>query len=170
MAVNKVIYGNQTVLDISDSTVTPETLGKDETAYDKSGKKITGTMKAGGGGNVDACTVVFEPWAPTMIMYYACIVVDDDGLVLATSLHSDTWDTNHYSKWGDSYSPTPFPFTMTDVACGTSILFWCNSGAMEAAVAITGGGRCVYHDNSRFQFITPYTAGETMKITITDID
>ena len=44
---NQVYYGDQKVMDISDSTVAPETLGEGETAYDKSGKKITGTMQRG---------------------------------------------------------------------------------------------------------------------------
>ena len=45
MAVNKVVYGSVSIIDISDSTVTPETLGKGQTAYDKAGEKITGTME-----------------------------------------------------------------------------------------------------------------------------
>jgi hypothetical protein len=41
---NQVYYGDQKVMDISDSTVTPETLGEGETAYDATGKKIAGKM------------------------------------------------------------------------------------------------------------------------------
>lgn len=44
MAVNKVILGITTLIDISDSTVTAHDMVKGVTAYDKSGKKITGTM------------------------------------------------------------------------------------------------------------------------------
>lgn len=47
MGVNKVVFGAVSIMDISDSTVTPETLGEGVTAYDKSGEKITGTMKSG---------------------------------------------------------------------------------------------------------------------------
>ena len=46
MAVNKVIFGAVSIMDISDSTVTADTLAKGATAYDKSGEKITGTMEA----------------------------------------------------------------------------------------------------------------------------
>lgn len=46
MAVNKVVFGAVSIMDISDSTVTSETLGKGATAYDKSGEKITGTMRS----------------------------------------------------------------------------------------------------------------------------
>lgn len=47
MKANKVVFGAVSIMDISDSTVTPETLGEGATAYDKSGEKITGTMKSG---------------------------------------------------------------------------------------------------------------------------
>lgn len=43
MAVNKVVYDGRTIIDISDSTVTPETLKEGVTAYSKDGEKITGT-------------------------------------------------------------------------------------------------------------------------------
>lgn len=47
MKPNAVVFGAVSIMDISDSTVTPETLGEGVTAYDKSGEKITGTMKSG---------------------------------------------------------------------------------------------------------------------------
>lgn len=45
MGVNKVLFGGETVMDISDSTVTPGTLSKGATAYNSAGEKITGTME-----------------------------------------------------------------------------------------------------------------------------
>lgn len=42
MGVNKVLYGNRTLIDISDSTVTPETLGSGIVAYNAMGEKIVG--------------------------------------------------------------------------------------------------------------------------------
>lgn len=47
--VNKVVYGGDTLVDLTDSTVTAENLAKGATAYDASGKKIVGTMEATGG-------------------------------------------------------------------------------------------------------------------------
>lgn len=44
MAVNQVIFGDRTVIDISDSTVVPEKLAYGLTCYDKTGAKITGTL------------------------------------------------------------------------------------------------------------------------------
>lgn len=53
MAVNKVVINRdgeeKVIMDVTDSTVTPETLAEGETAYDKSGARILGTMKAGSG-------------------------------------------------------------------------------------------------------------------------
>lgn len=45
MAVNAVKYGNQTVMDISDSTVTPQALAEGFTAYSASGAKIEGVLQ-----------------------------------------------------------------------------------------------------------------------------
>ncbi len=50
MAVNKVVYGGRTVMDVTGDTVTPETLAEGTTATNAAGEKILGTMKAGGGG------------------------------------------------------------------------------------------------------------------------
>lgn len=52
MAVNKVVYGGETLVDLTNDTVTPETLAEGVTAHDASGAVITGTMTAGGGDNL----------------------------------------------------------------------------------------------------------------------
>lgn len=43
MPVNKVVFGAVSIMDITDSTVTPEKLVQGETAYDRTGEKINGT-------------------------------------------------------------------------------------------------------------------------------
>ena len=43
MAVNKVVFGAVSVIDISDATVTPDKLAEGATAYDAAGEKIEGT-------------------------------------------------------------------------------------------------------------------------------
>lgn len=48
MAINKVIFAGKTLIDISDSTVRPETLAEGVVAYNAKGERIVGTMKAGG--------------------------------------------------------------------------------------------------------------------------
>ena len=47
---NKVIFGDETVIDLSADTVDPEHLAEGYTAHDKSGALITGTMTQTGGG------------------------------------------------------------------------------------------------------------------------
>lgn len=43
MAVNKVVYGGNTLIDLSSDTVTADKLVKGTTAHDAKGEKITGT-------------------------------------------------------------------------------------------------------------------------------
>jgi hypothetical protein len=61
MAVNKVVYGGKTVIDLTADTVTSDTLAKGTTAHNAKGEQITGTMESGGGGgggaSVETCTV-----------------------------------------------------------------------------------------------------------------
>ena len=44
MAINKVIYGGGTLIDLTTDTVTAETLKTGVTAHDKAGNQITGTF------------------------------------------------------------------------------------------------------------------------------
>ena len=44
MAINKVEFGGETLMDLTGDTVTPNNLFKGETAHDKSGKGITGAV------------------------------------------------------------------------------------------------------------------------------
>lgn len=43
MAINKIIYGGKTLIDLTSDTITPEQLAQGVTAHDKSGAAITGT-------------------------------------------------------------------------------------------------------------------------------
>ncbi|MBE5800053.1 MAG: hypothetical protein E7321_08915 [Clostridiales bacterium] len=43
MAINKVIYGGRTLIDLTGDSVTPDKLTKDVTAHDKTGTPIVGT-------------------------------------------------------------------------------------------------------------------------------
>lgn len=47
MGVNKVEFGGETLIDLTEDTVTPETLAEGATATNAQGEKITGTMKGG---------------------------------------------------------------------------------------------------------------------------
>lgn len=50
MAINKVEYYGNTLIDLTEDTVTPETLSAGVTAHNAKGEKITGTMQGGSGG------------------------------------------------------------------------------------------------------------------------
>ena len=45
MGVNKVVFGDETLVDLTSDTVTPDTLVKGATAHDASGERITGTYE-----------------------------------------------------------------------------------------------------------------------------
>lgn len=45
MPVNRVDYFGETLIDISDSTLTEENLGEGEIGYNKAGERVTGTAK-----------------------------------------------------------------------------------------------------------------------------
>lgn len=76
--VNKVVYGGQTLIDISDTTATADKILQGYTAYGADGQKLTGTASGGGSvtwetiydGNVTIVTdspnyAVINNWAPT---------------------------------------------------------------------------------------------------------
>ena len=49
MAVNKVVLGEDTLIDLTGDTVSADKLSKGVTAHDMAGEPIVGTMEAGGG-------------------------------------------------------------------------------------------------------------------------
>lgn len=61
MAVNKVVYNGETLVDLTNDSVTPETLAEGVTAHDASGAVIIGTMETGGGGGgSDLASILFS--------------------------------------------------------------------------------------------------------------
>ena len=49
MAVNKVVYGKETLIDLTGDSVTAEKLLEGETAHNAAGERIVGTATQGGG-------------------------------------------------------------------------------------------------------------------------
>ena len=45
MAISKIIFGGEVLIDITDSTITPETLLENIIAYNAKGERIVGTKK-----------------------------------------------------------------------------------------------------------------------------
>lgn len=52
MGVNKVVYGTTVLVDLTEDTITNETVAKGYTGHDKTGTAITGTLEATGTGSV----------------------------------------------------------------------------------------------------------------------
>lgn len=57
MAVNKVTYGGETLIDLTGDTVTADKLAQGITAHDASGAEIVGTMVASSGSKVKAGSI-----------------------------------------------------------------------------------------------------------------
>ena len=49
MAVSKVVYGGETLIDLSGDTVDAAHLASGYTAHDRAGNAVVGTMESGGG-------------------------------------------------------------------------------------------------------------------------
>lgn len=101
MPVNKVIYGVTTLIDITDSTVTPDKLATGVTAYDKSGTKITGTLDSSSvklyrssaipsnsvGNNNDICFVQTDSLNEMILSDFTSMAVGDSKKVLIINPH-----------------------------------------------------------------------------------
>lgn len=71
---NKVVLnrpdGEEVLIDLTEDSVTPETLGKGVTAHDKTGAPIVGTMESGGGAPVEEKDVNFYDYDGTLLYSY----------------------------------------------------------------------------------------------------
>lgn len=71
MAVNKVALNGEVQLDLTEDTVTPETLAKGVTAHNAAGELITGTMEAGMAVSQYTGTLTADGWAEDSYGYQA---------------------------------------------------------------------------------------------------
>lgn len=73
MAVSKVVYGGETLIDLSGDTVDAAHLASGYTAHDRAGNAVVGTMESGG---------ATEPYVEE--------VFDSDGLLIGANFHGYT--------------------------------------------------------------------------------
>lgn len=76
MATNKVVYGGQTLMDLTSDTVTPETLAEGVTAHSASGEQIVGIMTVNNDGIPEYVAVEAETVADLILekMNAGCLV------------------------------------------------------------------------------------------------
>lgn len=109
MGINKVQYGNTTLIDLTSDTVTADKLLQGYTAHDRSGVQITGTATSGGGGG--GLEYETGTWTPTADIARPTInfTKTHTSMPLYVSLedNTDTYDatsnTNYvfcYECWG----------------------------------------------------------------------
>lgn len=137
MAVNKVVYGAVTIIDISDGTVTEDKLAEGAIAYGADGERITGTMKANSGGqycwekyaikkNYEVTTESLGTTEPDDCgsANYASYTITDDGYFQLNSgttarnyYHLPTGATNgktkyiYYKKWNYAVSGSYYTYS-----------------------------------------------------------
>lgn len=82
MAVSKVVFGNNTIMDITDSTITADKVLEGEIAYAADGSRIVGTASGGGGGGggVDETLVTYNVNGTLKMPPYIGIAASDSGL------------------------------------------------------------------------------------------
>lgn len=104
MAVNKVEINGQTAIDLTQDTVTPETLKKGVTAHSASGEKITGTSAGSG---VDVHTNTITPERYTVNLDNRTCYLNLNGLinhkfcVVKMSFRGEALDSNNIETTGD---------------------------------------------------------------------
>lgn len=108
--VNKVVYGGQTLIDISSDTVTADKLMQGYTAHDRTGALITGTA-TGGGGSVTQDQdgyIVLPPdggGSPSV-----------SGLVYETGTFTPSEDiTNPSINFSNTHTTRPFHVLISDI-------------------------------------------------------
>ena len=95
MAINKIIYQGDTLIDLTNDTVTPETLAEGVTAHAKNGEIIVGSMTGGGGASFEAVNVTvhidtIEYDGALMGAYFNGMILDENGYVVETFKDFDT--------------------------------------------------------------------------------
>lgn len=123
--VNKVIYGNQTLIDLTDDTVSPSSLKLGSTAHDASGAQITGTADDAPKRTLAYIFDSSDSYAVSDYVYY------EDKLYRCIVAHSGTWNSEHFVE-------TTIGDELNDKMAGMTILSYGTSTWNDFLTAYTG--------------------------------
>ena len=119
LPVNKVIYGGNTLIDLSEDTVSPDKLMEGYTAHDKTGAQIVGTATGGGGAT--------EPYIEE--------TYNDSGNLTNVVMHGYT-SIGNYAFYGcSSLALTSLPAGITSIS--NSAFYNCSNLALTSLPAGT---------------------------------
>lgn len=131
MAISKLILNGVTQMDVTQDTVTAETLAQGETAHDASGVQITGTASGGGVGVSGSFTLSSNVTSDYLITNTATIGFVPSIFILRRD--HDTTTANHicsesYIKIGTSQSSRcRVIYTSSGLVSATNLLSWTQS-------------------------------------------
>ena len=146
MSANKVIFAGETLIDLTEDTVTPETLAKGVTAHDKSGVEIIGTMESGGGEEVNTDTCTIKITVPSTSNYYSAYEKVSSGQVTYQI------DRNYASG------------TITKTVRCNSVMYI--QGSTVKGATLSDGELLRLVSGYGIAYKTPSTAGVTVQITL----
>lgn len=195
MPVNKVVFGAVAIMDISDSTVTEDTLCEGATAYDKAGNKITGKMKAGvelpaltspgsaadlraGKQLIDGDGNVVEGSMPTATQATPGITVSSAGLITASATQSAGYvaaGTKSATKQLTTQAAktiTPSKSTQTAVASGRYTTGAITVGAIPSQYIVPSGTKSITangtHDVKSYASVNVAVPTEDLNAVLTE--
>ena len=165
--INKVVYGNTTLIDLTDSTLSStDQLAQGITAYDRSGTKITGTASGGG----SAITVTEEQLSGGGTAKH----------ITAVDISSDTVDAAHLAQGytahaadGTALTGTMTSTTVTPLSVTQNGTYTAPTGTAYSPVTVNvsgGGGGSAEQKQVNFidydgTILHSYTAAEANALT-----
>lgn len=163
MAINKIVYDGNPLIDLTGDTVTPETLAEGATAHNKSGEQIIGAMKGGspveieqfwkyenGQNIIDMFAVSFGG-----VVCYYCVIAAPDGI--QGNIDQDDGAFTDLREYGEKFVPSATldgsPADMENFSaafvtkCGVNndiqiaLIFLYQSGINLTSIMISSGSR-----------------------------
>ena len=139
MAINKVVYGNNTLIDITDTTAVASDVATNKVFYTADGTRTTGTA-SGGGSSVDWTDVGYTG-TPSVISNYETLAHDR---ALSVKQQFEVWSPRHT---GSNDRLQQFGYTLTEPNSDEVICFpdlTLGTKADKWSYAFTGYSKLVY--------------------------